>query len=96
LFRNSRGEKQNARQILQVRYRIASYGVRVRRYGGERSYAGLGHIPRQCNPLDGRVNLERQGLIRPVQPMPIRPNTPFGVLRRIVVLPSRCYIPVFN
>src|ERR1700685_2395670 len=52
------------------------------------------HVPRQRKRLYLRIDFERLRPIRPVQEVRIVTNTPVGVLRAIVILPSRLRVAV--
>jgi len=54
------------------------------------------HVPRQRKRLYRRIDFERLRPIRPVQEVRIVTNTPVGVLRTIVIVPSRLYVAVVH
>src|SRR6266436_3842389 len=54
------------------------------------------HVPRQQERLYLRIDFERLRPIRPVQEVRIVTNTPVGVLRAIVILPSRLRVAVVH
>ena len=54
------------------------------------------HVPRQRKRLYRRIDFERLRPIRPVEEVRIVTNTPEGVLRAIVILPSRLQVAVVH
>src|SRR5580692_8131846 len=54
------------------------------------------HVPRQQKRFYLRINFKRLRPVRPVQEVRIVTNTPVGVLRAIVILPSRLQVAVVH
>lgn len=54
------------------------------------------HVPRQRKRLYLRIDFERLRPIRPVQKVRTVTNTPVGVLRAVVILPSRLRVAVVH
>src|ERR1700674_2621147 len=54
------------------------------------------HVPRQRKRFYLRIDFERLRPVRPVQEVRIVTDTPVGVLRVIVILPSRLHVAVVH
>ena len=83
-------------QLRQIRFEVASRGIRKSRDGNQRWRGGGGYFTRERNDREARVNIEGNGLILPVQEVRTRAHAGGRMLGSVVVMPRGLDIAIHH